>query len=174
MSGIEERNPASTSERESGGSEAKNRQTMKVQKLRQGTVIDHLTSGTAIQAFRVLDLGHEGGVVLIGMNLRSEKAGRKDIIKIEHRELTRDELNRIALLSPEASISIIRDFRVVKKFRVEIPESIVGILRCRNPNCITKVEKIRSKFKVWQRDPPVLRCWYCERRVKQGEFDFII
>ncbi len=147
---------------------------VKVRKLRMGTVIDHLTSGTAVDAFRVLGLSHEKGVVLIGMNLGSHKAGEKDIIKIENRELTRDELNRIALMSPQANISIIREYRVVDKFRVELPEEIEGIVRCRNPNCITNVEGVRSRFLLCGKTPPLLRCIYCERRVKQGEFDFMM
>lgn len=146
---------------------------VKVRKLRMGTVIDHLRSGTAVHAFRVLGLRQEKGVVLIGMNLGSHKAGKKDIIKIENRELTRDELNRIALMSPQASISIIREYRVADKFRVELPEQIEGIVRCRNPNCITVVEDVRPKFILVSKSPPMLRCIYCERRVKQGEFDFL-
>jgi aspartate carbamoyltransferase regulatory subunit len=154
--------------------ELKNEQLMKVRKLRQGTVIDHLTSGTAFKAFRVLGLSQEEGVVLIGINLQSKVAGRKDIIKIENRELTRDELNRIALLSPQAVISIIEDYRVIKKFHVEVSEPIEGIIRCRNPKCVTNVENVRSRFRISECNPPVLRCFYCERRIKQGEFDFIV
>jgi len=165
------RSAASSSSR---SEESKNQQLMKVRKLRQGTVIDHLTSGTAFNAFRALGLTHEKGVVLIGMNLQSKQSGRKDIIKIENRELTRDELNRVALMSPQAVISIIENFRVIKKFPVEISESIEAIIRCRNPNCITNTEQVRTKFKLWQRNPPVLRCFYCERRVKHGEFEFIV
>ena len=146
----------------------------KVRKLREGTVLDHLTSGSAFDAFRALGLNHEKGVVLIGMNLQSKKAKTKDIIKIEHRELTRDEINRIALTSPDATISIIRDFEVADKFRVEIPDVIEGVVRCQNPNCITNVQDVRSRFTVLKRKPITLRCAYCERRVKQEDLDFII
>ena len=147
---------------------------VKVEKLREGTVIDHLTRGTAFDAFRVLGLNQEEGVVLIGLNLRSRKAAEKDIIKIENRELTRDELNRIALMSPQASISIIRDYAVVEKFTVELPQVIEGAVRCKNPNCITNVQSVRSRFTVCGTNPTTLRCGYCERRVKQGEFDFVV
>ena len=148
--------------------------SIRVRKLREGTVIDHLTSGTAFNAFRVLGLTHESGVVLIGINLQSDKAGRKDIIKIENRELTRDEINRIALISPDASISIIREYDVIDKFRVELPDVIEGIVRCRNPNCITNIQDVRSRFLICRRNPTTLRCGYCERRAKQGDFDFIL
>jgi len=147
---------------------------VKVEKLREGTVIDHLTRGTAFDAFRVLGLNQEKGVVLIGLNLRSGKAGEKDIIKIEKRELTRDELNRVALMSPRASISIIRNYRVAEKFTVELPRVIEGAVRCKNPNCITNVQDVRSRFTVCGTNPTTLRCGYCERRVKQGEFDFVV
>lgn len=147
---------------------------VKVEKLKKGTVIDHLTRGTAFDAFRVLGLNQEKGVVLIGMNLRSRKAEEKDIIKIENRELTRDELNRIALMSPRASISIIRDYDVAEKFTVELPDLIEGTVRCKNPNCITNVQDVRSRFSVCGTNPTTLRCGYCERRVKQGEFDFVV
>jgi len=147
---------------------------IRVRKLREGTVIDHLTCGTAFNAFRVLGLTNETGVVLIGISLQSGKAGRKDIIKIENRELTRDEINRIALISPDASISIIREYDVVDKFRVELPDVIEGIVRCRNPNCITNVQDVRTRFTICRRNPTTLRCGYCERRAKQGDFDFIL
>ena len=147
--------------------------TQPVAKLKEGTVLDHLRAGAGLRCLRVLNLP-KGTTVTIGMNLTSKRLERKDIIKIENRELTRDEINRIALMSPDASISIIRNYRVVEKFRVEVPEVIEGSMRCRNPNCITNLQAVRSRFTVCRRNPTTVRCGYCERRAKQGEFDFII
>ena len=108
----------------------------KVTALKEGTVIDHLPAGSALKALEVLgDMG--GRVVTVGMYLESKKREQKDIIKIEKRELTEREVAKIALLGPHTTISIIRNYRVVDKLPVKIPDEIHGVVRCPNPSCIT-------------------------------------
>ncbi len=146
--------------------------TLTVSKMRCGTVIDHIPAGRALDVLRVLGItGREGLRIAIIMNVESQKLGRKDIVKIEGRELSPEEVNAIALIAPTATINIINDFRVVSKFRVEVPEIIEGILRCPNPTCITNKsrEPIVSKFKRVSRKPLILQCEYCGTLLHETE-----
>jgi len=110
----------------------------------------------------------ERNTVLVAMNLPSEQLGAKGIIKIENRRLTPDEVNKIALIAPRATLNIISDYKVVEKTLVRLPERIEGIVRCFNPHCITNEQPVNTSFQVLQSNPPVLRCLYCER-VMSGE-----
>ncbi len=88
----------------------------------------------------------------------------KDIIKIEDRELDSKTVDKIALIAPDATISIIRDFYVAEKFTVRLEDHVVGLARCSNPNCITnRGEPVSPEFNVISRHPPQLRCCYCDR-----------
>jgi len=138
---------------------------LRVQKIRAGTVIDHITAGYALAVLQILGItGREGDVISVVMNVQSHQLGKKDIIKVEGRELTTEEISRIALLAPRATINIIRNFKVHAKHRVEIPDNIEGIVSCANPSCITNHERgITSRFTVVERNPVTLRCVYCHR-----------
>jgi aspartate carbamoyltransferase regulatory subunit len=137
---------------------------LKITPIKDGTVIDHITPGRALKVLRVLNLPEStSSVVSILMNVMGKK-GKKDIVKIENRELDPKELNKIALIAPKATINIIRDYEVVKKHTVEIPDEVVGITRCSNPTCISNArEPVESRFYVISKDPPRIRCYYCER-----------
>lgn len=145
---------------------------IKVSALREGTVIDHLVAGTALKVLSVLGLNFEGAVT-IGLNLDSRKSARKDIIKIERRELTPAEVARIALISPRATFSIIRDFKVVRKFTPELPAVVDGLVRCPNPSCISNANWVVTKFLVVRPDPLRVRCHYCERSLKKEEIELL-
>ncbi|MFX0169741.1 MAG: aspartate carbamoyltransferase regulatory subunit [Candidatus Hodarchaeota archaeon] len=138
---------------------------MRIQKIRAGTVIDHITAGYALAVMQILGItGREGDVISIGMNVQSKRLKKKDIIKIEGREITLEEINRIAMIAPQATINIIRDYKIHQKTRISIPDEIMGIVRCQNPSCITNNERgIKSNFKVVNRLPVTLRCDYCKR-----------
>jgi aspartate carbamoyltransferase regulatory subunit len=147
--------------------------SIKVSALKQGTVIDHLKKGTALRVIQVLGLEVEG-TVTIGLNLESGKLGGKDLIKIENKELTKEEANKIALLSPDATFSIIRNFQVVDKKFPELPDSIEGIVKCTNPSCVTNHYKdVEAKYSVIRKKPVKLRCFYCERCFTEEEFNFL-
>ena len=145
---------------------------IKVSALREGTVVDHLVAGTALKVLTVLGMTFEGAVT-VGLNLDSRKAGRKDIIKIERRELTPAEVARIALISPRATFSIIRDFKVVRKFTPELPAVVEGLIRCPNPSCISNASWVTTKFGVMRPDPLRVRCHYCERSLKKEEIELL-
>jgi aspartate carbamoyltransferase regulatory subunit len=102
--------------------------------------------------------------VAIAMYTNSKKLGRKDLVKVEDMELDPKDVNKLAVLTPNATVSIIRDFKVVKKFSVEVPEQIEGIARCDNPNCITnQKEPVAPRLIKTSVDPPRFRCFYCGR-----------
>ena len=145
---------------------------LQVSALRSGTVVDHLGPGTAIKALRILALGDDA-TVLIGVNLDSRKLGKKDLIKIEGRELTTDQINKIALLSPAATFSLIRDFEVLKKFRPEVPDVVEGLVHCVNPACITQDPRVKGRFLTVRKDPLKLRCFFCERSLRESEIEFL-
>lgn len=135
----------------------------KVYAIKEGTVIDHIKSGSALKVIEVLELDDSTNIISIGMNFDSKKVGKKDIIKIENRELSKDELDKIAIISPSASINIIKDHEVYKKFKVDIPNSFTGVIKCRNPQCITRNEETPSKFSTYSKDPLKVKCNYCEK-----------
>ena len=145
---------------------------MKVEPIKNGTVIDHITANKSLHVLKILGLPNEDINVTVAMNVSSGKAGRKDIVKIEKRELDSSELDQIALLAPEATINIIRDYNVVAKDKVRFMKELKSIIRCNNPNCITNAnEPIESKFHLIKTSPILLRCHYCERLIDAEEID---
>ncbi|RLE51162.1 MAG: aspartate carbamoyltransferase regulatory subunit [Candidatus Methanomethylicota archaeon] len=141
------------------------REELRIRKIKHGTVIDHIAAGHALSVLKILNItGREGYIVSIAMNVPSKKLGRKDIVKVEGRELKEEEVNKIALIAPTATINIIKDYKVIKKNRITLPDKVEGIIRCRNPVCITNSprEPVTPKFKVISRKPIRLRCEYCE------------
>ena len=137
--------------------------------LRHGTVIDHMNAGMALKALGVLGVPKEGAA-LLGIGLESGKMGRKDILKLENVELTPTEIEKLAVFGPQATVSFIRDYVVVRKVSVKLPDTIAGILKCPNPNCISNYERIETRFKVETQKPLDVRCHYCERRIREDEF----
>lgn len=137
----------------------------KVTPIRNGTVIDHISVGMALKVLKIIGVKDEvSSTVSVLMHVPSKKAGWKDIVKIEDRELDPKDLDRIALISPNATINIIRDYNVAEKFVVEVPNVIRGIMRCSNPGCITNQnEPVETQFVVESKKPIALRCVYCDR-----------
>ena len=147
---------------------------LKVQPIRNGTVIDHLRAGTGLKILDILDVADTGNTVSLLINVPSSKQGRNDIIKIEDRELTESETERIALLSPGAHVNIIRNYSVAEKTAVEIPEEVAGVARCPNTNCISKNERgATSRLLLRSREPVHLACAYCARLVTEDELQFL-
>jgi len=132
-----------------------------VRRIKNGTVIDHIDGGEALNVVKILGItGATQEALSIATNVQSRNMGRKDIVKLTNRELSKEEVNRIALISPRTTINIIRNFKVFEKKGVEIPTLIEGIVRCPNPGCISNThEPIASKFEV---QPKGLHCMYCD------------
>ena len=134
-----------------------------VAKIKDGTVIDHITGGHALDVVKILGItGRERGTITIAMNVPSKQLKTKDIVKIEGRELNPQEIHKIALLAPHATINIIREYKVAKKFEVKLPQVIDDIIKCANPACISNSnEPVSGKFYVDCEEPLLLKCHYC-------------
>ncbi|MFL2974908.1 MAG: aspartate carbamoyltransferase regulatory subunit [Candidatus Thalassarchaeaceae archaeon] len=138
----------------------------RVTAIRNGTVIDHIPSGNAMQVIRILRINTDRATpVSLVMNVPSDKLGRKDVLKIEDRELDQEDLDRLALISPAASIAIIRNHAVAEKMNVELADDLLNIAKCSFSNCITKNhrEPLPQRMKVVSREPLEIRCYYCGR-----------
>lgn len=137
---------------------------LEVAALRNGTVIDHIPPRAVFKIVDMLGLANVEGSVTIGNNLPSGGMGRKGIIKVADMEFQPDQINRIALVAPTAVINVIRDYEVVSKEPVVLPEEIVGLVKCSNPKCITRNEPMPTRFSAWHtpEGATVLRCRYCE------------
>ena len=140
---------------------------LKVTPIKNGTVIDHIPPGLALKVLHVLKIPETASsAISVAMNVKS-KMGKKDIVKIENKELDKREVNKISLIAPKATINIIRDYGVVKKHRVQLPNEIIGIVKCSNPTCISNSrEPVESRFIVVSKDPPHIKCYYCERETE--------
>lgn len=148
---------------------------MRVRRIKHGTVIDHITAGQALNVLRILGIsGTTTAVVSVALNVSSGVLGLKDIVKVEDRELEEKEVDRISLIAPNATINIIRDFEVIEKYRVDLPEKLEGVVKCSNPNCISNTnEPVISKFIV-NKKPVELRCIYCDHVISEGIAEHLI
>lgn len=133
--------------------------------LQNGTVIDHIPSSALFKAVRILGIEDLDTAITIGYNLQSNKLGKKGIIKVANVEFDEAALNRIAIIAPTAVVNVIRDFEVAEKRQVSLPDTLVGIVKCANPKCITNNEPMATKFHVVSHDPVVIRCHYCNHAV---------
>ncbi len=142
-----------------------------VRRIKDGTVIDHIDPGMALIVLDALDItGREGNVITVAMNVPSGKLDRKDIVKVENKFLEPDETNKLALLAPKATVNIIRDYKVIEKRKVELPDEFVAIFKCPNPKCITNSkEEIKPIIDVMDKKKQTLKCRYCNRILNVDE-----
>ena len=140
---------------------------LKITPIKNGTVIDHIPPGDALKVLHIMGVpGSTSNVVSVAMNVKS-RIGKKDIVKVENRELDPKELDKIALIAPKATINIIRNFEVAEKHTVSPPKECVGIIKCSNPTCISNArEPVKSRFLLTSSDPPRVKCYYCERETE--------
>ena len=143
-----------------------------------GTAIDHIPSAHALQVLKMLrlDVGRSNPISMV-MNVPSGKMGRKDVLKIEDRELNQEELDRLALIAPKASVAIIRNYHVAEKRTIELGTELINIVRCSFSNCITQSprEPLPHKLKIISAEPMKIRCFYCGKNQNIDEIvDYII
>jgi aspartate carbamoyltransferase regulatory subunit len=149
------------------------RKELNVSAIENGTVIDHIAQGKVLQVVKILGLENFEDHIYLGANLESKKYGKKGIIKVSNRYFEENDINRIALISPSATIIEIRDYEITKKFNVKVPEFVSGIVKCINPKCVTNDQKIPTQFKVTTTDERLrLKCHYCEKYTNQENFEF--
>lgn len=143
---------------------------LKVAALKDGTVIDHIPSDKLFKVVQILYIDTCNNQITLANNLESKKIGSKGLIKIADRALAEDETNKLALICPNAKINIIRNYDVVEKRPLVLPDEICEIVQCANPNCITNHQPVKTRFFVLKDENPVrLKCRYCEREIKIEE-----
>ncbi|BCI64610.1 MULTISPECIES: aspartate carbamoyltransferase regulatory subunit [Bacteroidales] len=150
-----------------------NKKELEVAALENGTVIDHIPSDQLFKVVSLLGLEKLNKSITIGNNLISKKIGKKGIIKIADTFFKEEEINKIALIAPNAKINIIKDYRVTEKRPVTLPDEIIGIIKCNNPKCITNNEPMKTVFYVINKDNVEVKCKYCERAVGKDEIEII-
>lgn len=137
---------------------------LEVQAIENGTVIDHIPAQSLFKIINILGLDKETNRITFGTNMPSKRMGSKAIIKINGRFCEQEEINRIAIVAPMAKVNIIKNFEVIEKRRVTVPEHIEGFVKCANPKCITNVEPVRTSFTIINNDGEIsLHCKYCEK-----------
>ena len=146
---------------------------LSVSAIQNGTVIDHIPASNLFKVIQILGLDRIDNQITFGTNLESKKLGRKAIIKISGVYFEDMDINRIALVAPDAKLNIIKDYEVIEKRVVEVPDSISGIARCMNPKCITNHERVTTKFKVVSKKHVSLKCHYCEKITNEENLHII-
>jgi aspartate carbamoyltransferase regulatory subunit len=141
------------------------KKAMQVSALCNGTVIDHIPADKLFAVVNLLNIPEMQNNVTIGNNLDSKKLGKKGLIKISDRFFTDDEINRISIVAPNVVLNTIRDYKVVEKREVKMPDEIHNLIKCNNLNCITNNEPMATHFYVANRDTQTLKCRYCEKEV---------
>ena len=140
---------------------------LKVDIIEHGTVVDHVQAGMGKKVLDILGIDEKSGNrVALVMNVTSQKMGKKDIVKVEGILISKEKTDAIALISPRATVNLIKDGKVVEKMQAELPESLHGTGKCPNPNCISMQEKAPGKFHL---EGQKYRCEYCERVFKPAE-----
>lgn len=143
-----------------------------VSAIENGTVIDHIPASEVYKVVKILNLDMYEDEVLIGTNLSSKKYGKKGIIKVKNKFFEETEVNKVALIAPNATMIVIKDYEVVEKKNLEIPDTVRRIVKCINPNCITNIEdNIETNFKVVEKSPLELQCHYCEKTMTNIRFN---
>jgi len=142
---------------------------LQVAALQNGTAIDHIPSEQLFKVVSLLGVENLETRVTIGYNLESKKMGSKGIIKIADKFFEENEINRISLIAPTVNLNIIKDYEVIEKKRVQLPDTVKGIVKCNNPKCITNNEPMKTVFSVIDKQNVTLKCHYCELKIKKED-----
>ena len=151
------------------------RTELKVSAIRNGTVIDHIPANKVFQVFKILNLNNSTNQVYFGTNLDSQKYGKKGIIKISEKYFRLEEISKIALVAPMATLIEIKDYEVSKKGQVKLPEIVENIVKCFNPKCVTNNQKVPTRFHVTEdhNNNMKLACHYCEKTMAKEDIEFL-
>ena len=142
---------------------------LQVAALENGTAIDHIPSCQLFKVASLLGLDKMDNTITIGNNLHSNKMGSKGMIKIADKFFKEDEINRIALVAPNVMLNIIRDYEVVEKKTVVLPDELIGLVKCNNPKCITNNEPMATRFHVIDKEKGTIKCHYCDRKINKED-----
>lgn len=139
------------------------KEELKVSALQNGTVIDHIPSNKLMDVISLLHLEGIKTPVTIGYNLKSRKMGEKSLIKIADKFFSDEEINQLSVVAPNVSLCIIRDYEVVEKKQINMPDELNNIVKCANPKCITNNEAMNTLFHVINKKDGIIKCHYCEK-----------
>lgn len=148
---------------------AQKKRELQVAALENGTAIDHIPPEQLFKVAHLLELEKMNNTITIGNNFYSKKMGRKGVIKIADKFFEEDEINRIALIAPKVILNEIRDFEVIGKYTVTLPDELIGIVKCNNIKCITNNEPMPTRFDVIDKDKGTIKCRYCERKINKED-----
>lgn len=146
---------------------------LKISAIREGTVIDHIPAEHTFKVADILKVNEHNNVISIASNLESKKFGRKGIIKVGGLNLNEKDVQKIALIAPNATLNVIENFKVIEKKKLDVPEELYSIVKCFNPNCITNNENVKTKFLVESKKPLVIRCYHCERCMTKEDIELV-
>ncbi|MBN1250495.1 MAG: aspartate carbamoyltransferase regulatory subunit [Bacteroidales bacterium] len=152
----------------------KENKKLQVSAIKDGTVIDHIPAKNLFKVIRILGLMNLENQVTFGTNLDSQKLGKKAIIKLSNKFFEDEEISKIILVAPKARLNIIKNYEVIDKKLVSVPDKIIGIAKCVNPKCVTNHEKVKTKFKVLSKSNVALKCLYCEKITDEEHIEIII
>lgn len=142
---------------------------LQVAALENGTAIDHIPPSQLFKVASLLGLEKMDNTITIGNNFHSKKMACKGVIKIANKFFEEEEINRIAVIAPNVILNIIRDYEVVEKKTVTLPDELVDVVKCNNPKCITNNEPMNSRFEVISKETGTIRCRYCERKINKED-----
>ena len=151
-----------------------NEKKLKVSAIKDGTVIDHIPPQSLFRVIEILGLDQTDHQITFGTNLESKHLGKKAIIKITDSFFEDEDINRIALIAPDAKFNTIKNYEVVEKHKVAIPEQIRVIARCFNPKCITNHQNVETHFTTKKEKKGIsLSCHYCEKTTEAKNIQII-
>ncbi|MCC8143437.1 MAG: aspartate carbamoyltransferase regulatory subunit [Tannerellaceae bacterium] len=148
---------------------APKKKELQVAALENGTALDHIPPSQLFKVVSLLQLDKMENTITIGNNLHSRKDSCKGMIKISDKFFEEEEINRIALIAPKAILNVIRDYEVVEKKTVTLPDELIGLVKCNNPKCITNNEPMATRFNVIDKEKGTIKCRYCERKINKED-----
>ncbi len=141
--------------------------------IREGTVIDHIPAQNTFKVAEILGIERQSNVISVASNLKSKKIGKKGIIKLGGVFLKRKHVDRISIIAAEATLCVIKDYKVIEKKKLKRPGRFENIIKCFNPNCITNIEMEKTVFEVESHEPLTVRCYHCERAMEKDDIELL-
>ena len=142
---------------------SENKQALQVAAIKNGTVIDHIPADKLFTVVNLLKLQKTTQSITIGNNFASQRLGKKGFIKVADRFFSDEEISRLSVVAPNVILNIIKDYEIVEKKQVVMPDELRGIVKCPNPKCITNNEPMTTIFHVTDKENGILKCHYCEK-----------
>lgn len=140
--------------------------------LQNGSVIDHIPTDKLFTIVKLLELEKCDEPVTIGNNLESNKMGKKGLIKVSDKFFTDEDLSRLAVVCPNMRLTVIRDYEVVEKREIVLPDTLTNLVKCANPVCITNNEPMKTYFVV-DKLKGLVHCHYCGKTQKLGKINLL-